>query len=134
MPSIQLVSELAETVRADSGFGSTDCIDMLLPEDFNKSPQVLTPLICSFQRTSINHDLPCKFPLSAQCQEKECTFKNQSLLVLDTDSVDACPLPETIRSLMIVERTPKHWQLYVGSNFGSLPHMSIPTVFSEAIV
>jgi len=69
-----------------------------------------------------------------QCQEKECTFKDQSLLVLDTDSVDACPLPETIRSLMIVERTPKHWQLYVGSNFGSRPHMSIPTVFSEAIV
>jgi len=69
-----------------------------------------------------------------QCQEKECTSKNQSLLVLDTNSVDACPLPETIRSLMIVERTPKHWQLYVGSNFGSRPHMSIPTVFSEAIV
>jgi len=35
---------------------------------------------------------------------------------------------------MIVERTPKHWQLYVGSNFGSRPHMSIPTVISEAIV
>ena len=37
-PSIQLVPQLAETIRADSGFGSTDCIDVLLPEDFNKSP------------------------------------------------------------------------------------------------
>ena len=37
-PSVQLVTKLATTVRADSGFGSTDAADVLLPQDFTKAP------------------------------------------------------------------------------------------------
>jgi len=36
-PSIQLVPQLATTLRADSDFNSTDALDVLLPQDFHQS-------------------------------------------------------------------------------------------------
>lgn len=82
--------------------------------------------------------------------EETCPFQDQSLLIFDraaNQSIsDAAkiqskntedikyPASYSIAALVVMERSPSHWQLYLGRKFGSRDHMSIPTGLLPHIV
>jgi hypothetical protein len=77
--------------------------------------------------------------------ERSCPFQDQSLLIFDQSSNQTgnseigfdnikYPSSRSISSLLVMERSSSHWQLYLGTKFGSRDHMSVPTCLLAHII
>lgn len=90
--SIQPVPKLATMIRADSGVGSTDAIDVLLPQDFTKTlPSPVDPVIPSPEEPPDTTPLSFSDGLAARIQLKTVPLPMYAATAATLD-MDSFPL------------------------------------------
>ena len=68
--------------------------------------------------------------------DRSCSFEHQSLLIFDSssDNNQKHPRQSTIQNILLLERSSKHWQFYIGKSFAKLDHCSVPTILVPHII